>query len=151
MRLWRITRSKHQALDGEGARMHGGRWNSEGLAVIYAASTASLAALEMLVHIDVEDVPADLVLTELDVPEDASIIEIGLNDLPADWNAIPDHPECLRRGNEWIASRSTLLLKVPSAVMPRESNVLINPEHSDFARVGVSSSESFSFDPRLVE
>jgi RES domain-containing protein len=99
------------------------------------------------VHIDVEHVPADLVLTEIDLSEDASNTEIELNDLPPDWNAIPHHPECLRRGNEWIASKLTRLLQVPSAVMPRESNVSIDPEHSKFAHVGVVSRESFSFDP----
>ncbi len=150
MRLWRIARAEHDALDGEGARLHGGRWSREGRAVVYTASSAPLAVLELLVHVDVEDLPGDLVLMEIAVPADAGMGEAGLDQLPGDWNAVPDHPACIELGEEWLTSLDTLLLKVPSAVMPRESNVLINPAHPDMGRVEVVVSEAFGFDPRLA-
>lgn len=150
MRLWRVARAKYQQLDGEGARLNGGRWNSEGYPVVYAASSAPLAVLELLVHVAVEDLPTDLVLVEVDVPDDVGLTEVRLDQLPSDWNAVPDHPECVRLGDEWVTSSRTLLLRVPSAVMPRESNVLINPEHPEMERVMVAAREPFAFDPRLV-
>ncbi|HUG41828.1 MAG TPA: RES family NAD+ phosphorylase [Longimicrobiales bacterium] len=150
MKLWRIARAKHQRLDGEGARLNGGRWNSEGYAVIYAASSAPLAVLELLVHVEVEDLPTDLVLSEIAVPDDVGITEVRLNQLPGDWNSMPDHPDCVRLGDEWVASSGTLLLRVPSAVMPRETNMLINPEHAEMERVKVAAQEPFTFDPRLI-
>jgi RES domain-containing protein len=150
MKLWRITRARYQQLDGEGARQHGGRWNSEGRPVVYAASSPSLAALELLVHVDIEDLPTDMVLIEIDVPDDALPAEVHAQDLPAEWNTTPDHPECIRRGDAWLADAEKLLLKVPSAVMPQENNVLINPAHTDFGTVQISSVGSFHLDRRLV-
>jgi RES domain-containing protein len=66
--VWRITRAAYQALDGEGARLHGGRWNPEGVPVVYTSTTLSLAALEYLVHVDPEDVPGDLVAMRIRIP-----------------------------------------------------------------------------------
>jgi RES domain-containing protein len=150
MRLWRIARAEHDALDGEGARLHGGRWNREGRAVVYAASSAPLAVLELLVHVDVEDLPGDLVLMEIAVPADVGMGEVGVERLPGDWNAVADHPACIRLGEKWLTSLDTLLLQVPSAVLPRESNVLINPVHPEMRRVEVVGREAFAFDPRLA-
>lgn len=150
MKLWRLARAKYQQLDGEGARLNGGRWNSEGYPVVYAASSAPLAVLELLVHVEVEDLPTDLVLVEISVPDDVGITEVRLDQLPSDWNSMPDHPDCVQLGDEWVASSGTLLLGVPSAVMPRESNVLINPEHPEMGRVKVAAQEPFTFDARLV-
>jgi RES domain-containing protein len=150
MRLWGITRAKHQQLDGEGARLYGGRWNSEGCRVVYAASSAPLALLEYLVHVDVEDLPTDLVLMEIDSPDDVGISEVQLDQLPDDWNSMPDHPECVRLGNHWISQSDKLVLSVPSAIMPRERNLLLNPQHPDMERVKISGAEPFTFDPRLL-
>lgn len=149
MHLWRITRAAYQRLDGEGARLYGGRWNSEGHAVVYTASTASLAVLELLVHVDVEDLPTDLVLLQIEVPAGISVREVGVAELAEDWTSTADHPDCVRLGDEWVSSRETLLLKVPSAVMPRESNYLINRAHPEAARVSIVGSERYSLDPRL--
>jgi RES domain-containing protein len=151
MRLWRIARSAYRELDGEGARVHGGRWNSEGNAVVYTSSTASLAALELLVHLDIEDLPLDLVLIEIEVPYDASIQEVGLERLPDGWNLVPDHPDCVAIGDEWSHSKTSLLLRVPSAVVPKDTNVLINPEHAEARRVTVLAAEPFQLDRRLIE
>ena len=71
MPTWRICRQAHQDPGGEGARLNGGRWNSEGVAAVYTASSLALAALEYLVHVDIEDVPGDLVAMAIEVPGDA--------------------------------------------------------------------------------
>lgn len=140
MLVWRICREAHQALDGEGARLHGGRWNSERVSVVYTSSTLALAALEYLVHVDIEDVPDDLVAMAIEVPDD----------LPPDWNQVLDHPACARIGDQWAAKGTVLLLLVPSAVVPEESNVLINPDHPRAGDVRMVSIRPFAFDSRLV-
>ncbi|MCH7934334.1 MAG: RES family NAD+ phosphorylase [Gemmatimonadetes bacterium] len=140
MLVWRICREAHQALDGEGSRLHGGRWNSERVSVVYTSSTLALAALEYLVHVDIEDVPDDLVAMAIEVPDD----------LPPDWNQVLDHPACARIGDQWAAKGTVLLLLVPSAVVPEESNVLINPDHPRAGDVRMVSIRPFAFDSRLV-
>jgi RES domain-containing protein len=146
---WRICRRAHQKLDGEGARLYGGRWNSEGVAVVYSSSTLSLAALELVVHVDIEDVPDDLVAMAIEVPDDAGVDSVALAELPPDWNQVPDHPACVAIGDAWVRESVDLLLRVPSAVIPEEWNVLINPRHSRVGELVVRSVRSFAFDARV--
>jgi len=149
VRLWRIARRRHAALDGEGARLAGGRWNSPGAAVVYASSTLSLAALETLAHVDPEDLPADLVAIEIDLPDDVGMERAPLEDFPSGWNRILDHPACVALGDRWIREGRMVALGVPSALIPEEWNVLLRPDHPDFARVRMVRRRTFSFDPRL--
>lgn len=148
--VWRLTRKAYQKLDGSGARLYGGRWSSEGRPVVYSSSTLALAALEYLVHVDIEDVPDDLVALAIRVPEDAPAEFVKLDELPGDWARLPGHPECVRFGDRWLANATALLLHVPSAVVPEETNVLINPAHPDARRVRIESWRRFVFDPRLI-
>lgn len=150
MRVWGITRRAHQALDGEGARLFGGRWNSEGVAVVYTSATLSLAALEYLVHVQIEDVPADLVSLEIEVPDAASMQDVSPADLPDDWNRVDDHPACSALGDRWAREGTALVSRVPSAVITHERNLLLNPRHPQMEGVSVVSVERFSFDPRLL-
>jgi RES domain-containing protein len=148
VRVWRICREAHVGLDGEGARLFGGRWNNEGAAVVYASSTLALAALEYLAHVDIADAPADLVAVAIDVPDDAEVWGVPADDLPADWTG-PDRPECAAIGDGWAAARDTVVLLVPSAIVPEDSNVLLNPSHPRAPGLRDVATRPFAFDPRL--
>lgn len=150
MHVWRISRIAHTGLDGEGARLFGGRWNSRGIPVVYTASRLSLAALEYLVHIDPEDAPDDLVASCLRIPDGASEVSVGPDDLPQQWRQTPAPAECQRMGDHWARSGEHLLLRVPSVLVPEETNVLVNPLHPDASGVRMSASRPFSFDLRLL-
>jgi len=150
VRVWRITRAAYQALDGEGARLYGGRWNPEGIEVVYTSAALSLAALEYLVHVDPEDVPDDLVAMEIEIPDELEAERVELTELPRDWNAVPDHPACVERGAAWARAARVPLLRVPSAIVPEEENVLVNPRHPEARRVVVRSVRPFRFDSRLL-
>jgi RES domain-containing protein len=149
--VWRITRESYQALDGEGARLYGGRWNSEGSPVVYTSATLALAALEYLVHVDPAQVPDDLCAMGVDVPDDLVIGSTDPAIFPSDWTHVPDHPACLEHGDRWIREATTPALWVPSAVIPQEQNLLINPVHPDATVVTVSSVRAFALDPRLFK
>jgi RES domain-containing protein len=149
MRVWRIARECYDPLDGEGARRVGGRWNSAGRPLVYTSRTASLSMLEVLVWVDPEDVPDDLRLFEIDVPDDAVILSLDPASLPTRW-AEHSCPECVQAGDRWIDGSESLALDVPSALLPEEHNLLINPMHPDAVRVRVVESRPFSFDLRLL-
>ena len=148
MRLWRITASEHApGLDGEGARLWGGRWNSPGTAMVYTASSLALALLEIWVHLPPAmrrpDTLPERVSVEIDYPDALAIEILG----EPDWS----EPEALRRfGDEWAGSGRTLALSVPSAVIPAERNLLLNPAHPDMASIRVLSVAPFHFDPRMA-
>jgi len=149
MLVWRLVRERHAAtaLSGEGARIAGGRWNHRGVSVAYCASSLSLATLELFVHVDPSAAPDDLVAVEIEIPDTPEPLAEHL--LPQDWRAIPA-PDALKDvGSEWARSARSLALSVPSAIVKRERNVLINPAHPDFARVRVIEAAPFSFDPRM--
>ncbi len=154
MRLsaWRILKSKYrdQSLSGEGARRVGGRWNYQGVPLIYLAETIALATLEVLVHLqDTETLPK-YALAEIRF--DSSLVrELRTEDLPEDWNAFP-HPASTKEiGQQWVDARSSALLRVPSSVSLREANYLLNPEHPDANNVEVAAVLDHAFDPRLFK
>lgn len=150
MRLYRICRAPFRNLDGEGARLYGGRWNSPGHPVVYASSTLALAALEYLVHLEAEDVPSDLVALTIDVPDDVEIEAVDLAALPPGWQQTPEPLHCKALGDAWLQAGRALALRVPAAPVPEEANVLLNPGHPAFARVRLVAERPFFYDPRLL-
>ncbi|MGH7593260.1 MAG: RES family NAD+ phosphorylase [Gemmatimonadales bacterium] len=146
----RICRKAHRPLDGEGARLYGGRWNSPGRAVVYASATLALAALEYLTHLDSSDAPRDLVAVRITVPDDLPQSELQPRSLPPRWHRYPAPDRCRQLGDAWLAAGKTAILRVPAAPVPEEWNLLLNPGHPDFRRVKASGERQFHFDPRLI-
>lgn len=139
MIAWRICRSPFADLSGTGARIHGGRWNSPGHPVIYAAETAALAVLEVRVHLDLTPdlLPDDYVLVGIDTGD----LEIaGVADMPSDPRAA---------GDTWLKDQRAAVLKVPSFIVPESFNLLLNPLHPDAGGIAIVSKRAFSFDERL--
>lgn len=118
--------------------------------MVYAASHLSLSALEYLVHIDVEDAPSDLLALAIEVPDDAGEMVLSARDLPDGWRGMPPPPACAQLGDQWIAKNEALLLRVPSVIIPEETNVLLNPAHPRAAEVRVARIRPFAYDPRLL-
>ena len=147
---WRITKRKHarDAFTGEGAREFGGRWNNPGTAVVYTAQSQSLAALEMLVHLDSADFLEKYVLLAADF--DQSLIKVlNPSDLPRNWRTEPSPGQVRSIGDEWVIGGSSAVLQVPSVLVPGESNFLLNPAHQDFGRIRFGKALAFRLDSRL--
>lgn len=147
---WRIVKRKYVrlAFSGEGARRFGGRWNSIGVPMIYAAQSQSLAALEILVNIEAGELLDHYVVIEVGI--DASmIIEVDASTLPRNWRGDPPPARVKAIGDSWIAQGSSAVLQVPSSVIPAEANFLLNPRHSDFHRLHMGKPIPFRFDQRL--
>lgn len=141
MKAWRIARKVHADLSGEGARLTGGRWNSPGRPAVYLALEASLALLEVRVHLDL---PLEL------LPSDYVYMEIELGDLEVEDAELPPEEDLWQGiGNRWLQSLRTPLLRVPSVIVPFSSNLILNPKHSDADRAKIANLHDCSFDPRL--
>ena len=150
MRIWRIARPVWPPLAGEGARRRGGRWNSPGNPVVYASERLSLAVLEVLVHVEADTVPPDLVSYEIDLPDDVPRETVNHHSLPAEWQDKPSHSASRALGDAWLMRADSVALLVPSAVVPGEVNVLLNPRHPGAAVITVVRALPFRFDLRLV-
>jgi RES domain-containing protein len=144
LRVWRLARRRHAALDGEGARRLGGRWNSRGQPAVYASQHLSLAVLEIIVHLELspDEFPEDYVKIAIELPDSVSIRRVA---------ALPRGDAAMRElGSRWMEERSTVALMVPSVVVPEELNVLLNPLHPEFVQIRAAAPRQFRFDPRLL-
>jgi RES domain-containing protein len=121
------------------------------IALPYLAVTCalSLAVLECFVHLDPADAPTDLVVIPADIPDDVSRRKIAAATLPRNWRAYPAPDQLADLGTAWARASATAVLVVPSAVVPQERNVLLNPAHPDFDRIQIGGPKAFSFDPRM--
>ena len=147
---WRIVKEKHAAtaFDGEGARLNGGRWNSKGTRVIYTSGSMALAALELLVHLN-PPVTFRHVIVRVSIPDDL-VETLPPVALPESWAKYPAPAATQLIGDRWAREGRSAVLELPSAIIPRESNFLLNPEHPDFGSIEIGEPERFSFDPRLL-
>ncbi|HWP91452.1 MAG TPA: RES family NAD+ phosphorylase [Thermodesulfobacteriota bacterium] len=152
MQLFRIAKTKYiKDLTGAGSRTYGGRWNRKGVGLIYASESRSLAALEFLVHVPASIAPRDLSIVTLDIPPQVKPKKLDLAILPPNWRQNPPPEELATIGTEWAQSNESLLLRVPSAIIENEFNVLINPSHPDLKLIKLSKPEPFVFDERLIK
>lgn len=152
MILWRI--SNYPDLSGSGGLLHPGRWHSRGRPVVYLAESAAGALLEALVHIEAahpSELPRSYQLLEVEILEhDADPLSItkDCRDLPEGWQG--NQVITRRIGDNWLASGSSLLLRVPSAVVGRTFNCLFNPVHPLAQGGRVISVARYPFDDRLL-
>jgi RES domain-containing protein len=150
-RAWRIlkTRFSADAFSGEGARLYGGRWNSPGVAMVYTADSISLATLELLVHLDTSSVLPSYSICPVDF-DDSLVESLDVATLPSDWRQSPPPTSLQLIGDDWISRGSSVLLRVPSAVVEDENNYLINPAHGNFKKLVIGSMKPFLLDRRLT-
>ena len=146
MILWRLT--THPGLDGFGGTLASGRWHNRPRNVVYAAEHPALAVLEALahLHLSLSTIPTGLRLMSIEVADKASTRSVG--ELPSGWQANEATSRAL--GDAWIDSRATLLLAVPSALVPHSTNYLINPAHAQAASHLVEVNQPFWFDQRFL-
>jgi RES domain-containing protein len=149
--VWRITTAAfaRSAFSGEGARLYGGRWNPKGMPMVYTAASQSLAMLEMLV----QDQPlrARYVMIEAHIPSGVTIDRVRIDDLPSAWREVGARGKLQAIGAAWARKRSAAALAVPSAIVPAESNYLLNPLHSHFKRIKIGEPSTVETDLRLIK
>ncbi len=148
MEVFRITHTKWaNELKASG---YSGRWNSNGVFVIYAAQNCSLACLENLVHRNGFGNDNDYSVLTISIPNTIKSDEILQKNLPKNWNQFDEraHLSCRAIGDNWVKSMKTCVLFVPSAIILGEKNILINPNHPDFKKIKFTK-QPFTFDRRL--
>lgn len=147
MILYRISRREYiNDLSGTGAFLYGGRWNSKGVRALYTSGSISLAILEIIANLSVEQINTGLYLAELEFPADLPITVI--NSLPENWNTHPHSGETVSYGSKFL-KEGGLCLKTPSALVPSEYNYLLNPMHEEFLKIRLLDIRPILIDHRL--
>lgn len=150
MEVFRIVKARYA-----GALVASGmpnRWNRKGDRVVYAGSSRALATLEQIVHAGAAMRHEDYRVMVVSLPDaDASCRRITTRDLPTNWRTLDAYATLQRIGSDWARERETLILQVPSAVIPLECNWVINTGHPDFeAQVRIVRVEDYYWDKRLL-
>lgn len=152
MLVFRLIRKKYGIeLSGKGAALSGNRWNSKGTELIYCADSRALAMAEVAVHLSLSILPKDYVMAEIEIPTSISIASLTTADLHPSWNSFPHLLDTLKIGYVFVAERKSCVLKVPSAVVPGDFNILINPYHPDIVGIKIVGQVDFPFDARLFK
>lgn len=153
MEVYRITQEAYaDDLSGNGSRLFGGRWNSEGYYALYTSANRSLALLETLAHL-----PSKLfryktyMLVTVFIPENISIQVLREKDLPANWDALDIQHVTQKIGDKFLQEQKAALLQAPSVLMPEEYNYVINPLHSSMKGVKVIHKRKIEFNDRLIK
>lgn len=153
MIVYRIEREKYlrTTLAGIGASMTKGyRWNSLHTKLVYTSESRALAILEVSVHLDLsEDLPIDRHYVEIEIPDDILVLEVNIVDLPPDWDSKPPTTLTQSIGDDFVGENEAAVLKVPSSIVPQESNYLINPNHPETRRIIVKRTFPMVFDSRF--
>jgi RES domain-containing protein len=144
MILWRISR--HRDLTGAGGLKAAGRWHHTGNAIVYLAETPASALLEVCVHTSANDVPPEFTLLKIEGP-DLEVPSIKARDLPEDWRTRLAVTRDL--GTEWLEKNESVLLQVPSVIVPDTFNFLFNPSHEHATKFRITDVFSYPFDIRL--
>jgi RES domain-containing protein len=146
MELWRI--SNYADLSGRGGLLAAGRWHTRGKRIVYLADHPASALLEMLVHMDRDLLPSTFQLLHVTVSAAVDIQRVEVGELSPDWRTRPDLTRQI--GDQWLDQSPTVLLQVPSVIVPLGWNFLLNPVHSDAAKIAIADIVDAPFDARLL-
>jgi RES domain-containing protein len=154
--VWRIAADTKDYpaddLTGKGAEVTGGRWNQKGTAMLYAATSRALACLETFVHLNSGGLPLNRYLVAIEIEDD--IWNAARNEtvatLPVGWDAEPASLTSIDLGTAWAKASTSLLLLVPSVIVPDEANILLNTRHPDAAKLKARKVRKWLYDPRMV-
>ncbi|WP_334159289.1 RES family NAD+ phosphorylase [Oryzomicrobium sp.] len=137
-------------MGGIGAKTTGGRWNRQGTALVYTSSSRALSCLETVVHLSSGGLPLNRYLVQVDIPDDVWT-KRDMVDRAAlvGWDAMPAGMVSLDFGDKWVSSGTSCLLEVPSAIVPEEANILINPAHPDAAKITAVKVRKWVYDARI--
>lgn len=150
VRVFRIAKTRYiNDFSGEGSRLFGGRWNKVGDPLVYFSEHLSLSLLEILVHVDFGNIPLDFSYVEVEIPDTMVKTIKSIDFIKPKWNTEKAAGELQLFGSNWLKKRDSLALKVPSAVLQKEFNILLNPMHPDFKKIKIVRVDKMEVDFRL--
>ncbi len=148
---WRLDKAKHakDAFSGAGARRVSGRWHHQGIPVVYVSESLALSVLEKFVHLGFDSHHIKFVYFKIEIPDSVRVEKLRAANLPKDWTAEPPRDSTKDIGSNWAKKAETAVLRVPSVLVPKSWNYLLNPSHRDFKKIRISGPMPFVFDSRM--
>jgi len=152
MKVYRITKEKYASdLSGKGAELFGGRWNPIGIPALYTSENRALSILELLVHTPKEIVPPKYIILTLEIPTKLESKIIKIDELQDNWDSLQTNDWTQELGLRYFTDRDAIGIKVPSAIIKLENNIVLNPRHKSYHKIKIVDSSEFVFDERLLK
>jgi RES domain-containing protein len=151
--IYRLTKARYAdtAFSGEGSMRYDGRWHRRGIRIVYASDAPASALLEVIAHTEAHSrLQHEYVLFEVRLDPDEHLLTVDADMLPDDWRAVPWPSSTQEIGTFWYKEDASVVLEVPSAVVPRQRNVLVNVTHPRFDELQIQGPEPFEIDSRLA-
>jgi RES domain-containing protein len=148
---WRLDKARHakDAFTGNGARRVSGRWHRQGVPVVYVSESMALSVLEKFVHLGFDASHIKFVYFKIEIPDSVMVEKLKSVDLPDDWTVEPPGDSTKEIGSRWAQETKSAVLRVPSVLVPKSWNYLLNPSHRDFKKIKISDPMPFVFDARM--
>lgn len=149
MEVFRISSEEHAHLLA--ASGNANRWNKRGQNVIYTGASRSLVTLESIVHKSSIKPTTQYKVIVISVSDNENLVKrVLIKELPPNWQRLAAYPILQAIGGEWYEKKETLILQVPSAIIPYEFNFVINVDHPAFRKnIKLIRIEDYFFDDRL--
>lgn len=152
MEVYRITKLKYKSdLSGKGAEIFGGRWNPIGVAALYTSESRSLAVLEVLAHTSKEFMPLKYAIITLRIPKTLIKKVKIIESLPKEWNSLQTNQKTQEIGKVEFEENNQLGIIVPSSIITKEFNVILNPKHKEIGKLKIMETEIFKIDERVIK
>lgn len=149
MIVYRLANQKYAAdISGEGSSIYGGRWNPVGTKCLYTSQSISLCLLELLARTQKKIYPVGYQLISVEFPE-TDLASITASQLKAGWKQHIEYTQWI--GDEFLKEANSLTLQVPSAIVERENNFILNPLHKSYSKVKILGIEPLDLDNRLMQ
>ncbi|MCS3628734.1 RES domain-containing protein [Salinibacter ruber] len=149
--VWRPVEEQYSgsAFSGEGARQHGGRFNSPGISVVYTAGSLPLALVEMMTGLERYDQLRRYMFFRVGIPQ-GQLSKLEAEDLPDGWDRHPPSSRSQRIGDRWVSRGESAVLRASSVAVPYSYNYILNPLHEAFDDIEIGQAEPFPVDERLI-
>jgi RES domain-containing protein len=127
------------------------RWNLDEQFTIYTASSRSLASLELIVNTNIISPTVRYKVMVISIADKEDLFtQVLQSKLPSSWRSMSAYPQLQQIASDWYQSKTSLILKVPSAVIPQEYNYVVNTNHPDFNdKTSLVRTEDYFWDERL--
>ena len=148
-RLYRICRNVYDPKDPAGASRTLGRWHLLAQRVLYFSSSLALCVLELRANsVSFATIRQEYHYIDIEITPDHFLIEeVPKLFYSKDWTLNQQLTQ--EYGNEWFRSGRSTILKVRSAVLPTDSNFILNTTHPDFSDINFPVPMDIPLDPRV--
>jgi RES domain-containing protein len=125
------------------------RWIGPGRKAICTSSSIALCCLEFSLRTGGTSHSSNFRTIFYEIPDAPVLEEVPMESLPPGWRKRTDYPGCQATVESWFRRADSLILRVPSAIIPEEYNFIIKIAAFFQERIQIVNQKIFIPDARM--